>query len=380
MNRNLTYFLLTFIIFFFSIVVPLFNPDKGIYFIVEETIGLLIIVIGYFLFNKKVKQLVQKLNTNLPWKEQPVQRIKKELALIVGYASALACVLLIVGAIFIHFNGEPAYYAKKEQFKKERNTARIKQIEVLAKNNNFNLYELRDFSIFTLTGPIIGSSFFLFAALFGIEEGFYFNGYRQQQLLRKEQLAKEQALAKANALKKQLNPHFMFNTLNVLGGLMHEDLNKADEFLKKLSEIYRYFLEQNEEVVATLEKELAFIKSYIFLQKIRFEDKIQVNYTIPQNRLNWLLPSMTLELLVENAIKHNAITHENPLQIEINVIGRTLVVKNNYQPRKDIDGVGIGIKHLQEQLKLLGLGAGKFDLHANYFVATIPLLQPEHND
>ena len=372
-SRTSTYLFLAVTIFFFTIAFPLFNPDQRWYFIIEESVGFAIVFIGFILFRKKVSNLVAWFDKTIPFKKDFQQRVLKEIALVLLLSLALSATAMAGLALFFNYYGEPAYYVKKEQIKKEINAQNIE-------NEGRKRHRLQPFSTFVFLNSVLGSSFFLFGMLFSLEEAFNFNNRRQQHLLNKEQLAKEQALTKANALKKQLNPHFMFNTLNVLAGLMHEDLDKADEFIKKLSQIYRYFLEQSEEVVATVEKELAFIESYIFLQKIRFEDKLQTQYNIPQNRLDWLLPSLTLELLVENAIKHNIITPNNPLVIELLIVNDALIVKNNYQPRNDAKSAGYGIKNLQERLQLLGINKGKFEVQSGYFIATIPLLKPENYD
>ena len=137
-------------------------------------------------------------------------------------------------------------------------------------------------------------------------------------------------------------------------------------------------MEQSEELVSTIEQEFEFLESYMYLLKIRFDDKIPVTIDIPPNRKNWLIPSMTIELLVENAIKHNMIEREHPLHMHFYIVNEKLIVKNNFQKRNSFaESLGVGLSNLKKRLELLGVKYYSFDVVGNEFVAVVPLINPE---
>lgn len=191
---------------------------------------------------------------------------------------------------------------------------------------------------------------------------------------------KEIFTSKYHSIKKQLNPHFLFNSFNSLSALIDIDSKKADSFLQGLSDVYRYNLDHSEEIVITLEKELELIKKYMNLQKIRFNNSLQIFYSIDSDKLNYLLPPMTLELLVENAIKHNIIEKTRPLKIKITTEGNYVIVENNYQQRGDsltkADSLGIGLKNLKNQYELIYTEVPSFKIKDDIFQVIVPLIEP----
>ncbi|MEM7374782.1 MAG: histidine kinase [Bacteroidota bacterium] len=199
----------------------------------------------------------------------------------------------------------------------------------------------------------------------------------QDLQLKSEQQEKENILSRFETLKNQVNPHFLFNSLNVLSSLVHEDPNLAEDFIGKLTKVYRYVLDLKDQVLVPLEEELAFIKSYFFLHQIRFGNKLRLYVQIPQEDRNMLLPPLTLQLLVENAIKHNIITHDHPLTIEMYTEnGTNFVVKNNFQPRKQemVVSTGIGLQNLKARYQFLSESQPSFSQDQNYYIAKVPLL------
>lgn len=351
-----------------SLSIPnLLDPNQGWLYIVEELVGFFLMILGYFVFRKNVEKAVYQLEERFKWEEQPLIRFWNEVLAICKYGFSTGFVILVGAYVFFYFYGEPEYFQLKVQQNLERGFT-----------GHPDYHEPTTFSVFHFLEEIFGGTFLFFIGLFGVEEAFLFNENRQEKALKKERIEKERALSKVNALKNQLNPHFMFNTLNVLSGLVYEDVEKSESFIKKLSEVYRYVLEQSEEVVTSLEKEIKFIESYIYLQKIRFEDKLSVQFNINNNKKHWFVPTLTLELLVENAIKHNIIDIHQPLAIKIETAGNFLVVSNNLQLRKEpIQSTGIGLKNLQERLKLLDMPQAKFEATEEKFIAMIPLLKPD---
>jgi LytS/YehU family sensor histidine kinase len=191
---------------------------------------------------------------------------------------------------------------------------------------------------------------------------------------------KEIFTSKYNSIKKQLNPHFLFNSFNSLSALINTDPKKADFFLQSLSEVYRYNLSYNEEIVITLENEMNLIEKYISLQQVRFGVGLEIRYNIASEKIKYLLPPMTLELLVENAIKHNIIEKTKPLQIRIITKENYVIVENNYQKRGNslpqTDSLGLGLKNLTNQYELIHTEVPKFKVKNGLFQAIVPLIEP----
>ena len=165
-----------------------------------------------------------------------------------------------------------------------------------------------------------------------LEAWIYFLESRQARNMA-EHLQEELSQIKFEVLKSQINPHFMFNSLNVLSGLIGTDVAKAQLFIDEFSHIYRYVLETIEQPVVTLNKELDFMRSYLFLQQIRYGEDLTWDVNIPAGLLHMVLPPLSLQVLLENAIKHNIVNKDKPLKIEIYSKDSTLVVKNNIQPK-----------------------------------------------
>jgi sensor histidine kinase YesM len=194
------------------------------------------------------------------------------------------------------------------------------------------------------------------------------------------QVENEKTLAQYQVLKNQLNPHFLFNSFNTLISLVYQSPEKAEKFIHQLSDIDRYNLECGEELVVVLSKEITLIQSYIELKKIRFGSCIEFRCDIPPDKMQHLLPPMTLTLLVENAIKHNHFDRQNPLGIEVKCEGDSLLVGNTYRPKNANNrppSLGIGLKNLVNQYRLLEAEAPVFWMENERYWAKIPLLEPE---
>ena len=223
----------------------------------------------------------------------------------------------------------------------------------------------------------VASLFFIIIAY--ITEVFLGIIERQYDLeIQNERLLRNQDLARYQALVNQINPHFLFNSLNVLSLLVYKDPRIAERFIEELSKIYRYILELNDAYVIPLKKELDFIESYIYLQKLRYEENLHFESKIEAEALNKMLPPLTLELLVENAIKHNVIAPDNPLYIELSIVDDELVVTNNLQPRMDNHktSLSIGIKNLKAKYEMLESKPPQFYAQNGTYIAKIPLFEP----
>lgn len=165
---------------------------------------------------------------------------------------------------------------------------------------------------------------------------------------------KEKAQYQYEALKNQVNPHFLFNCLNVLSSLVYHDADKANEFTKKLSRVYRYLLDTRTRQTVSLEEELAFVENYLYLESIRFGEKIRVSVVRdPAEDARQVIPA-SIQMLVENAFKHNVNTREAPLHLEIAVGHDGVSVSNNIQPRNHVDSHGAGLGILRQQYALYG--------------------------
>lgn len=204
----------------------------------------------------------------------------------------------------------------------------------------------------------------------------YFNAWREA--LRNEEKLKREALAmQYETLKNQVNPHFLFNSLNVLTTLVENDTEKSVKFIKQLSEVYRYVLEQKDKELVNLGTEIRFIDSYIFLQQIRYGTNL-----IYENNINpevegthYKVIPLSLQLLVENAIKHNVISEENPLTVELFMDNEFLVVRNNLQIRSMADDSGnIGLNNIRSRYRYLTDKKLEVNKDDHSFTVKIPLI------
>ncbi|MEL6864212.1 MAG: histidine kinase [Bacteroidota bacterium] len=189
------------------------------------------------------------------------------------------------------------------------------------------------------------------------------------------QLRQEKIASELSALRTQVDPHFLFNSFNVLSGLIDEDTEKAQRFLAGLSAIYRYVLEQRNEDTCTVAEELNFAKQYLQLQHMRFEDSIYLKTDISEDVLHKRIPSLTLQLLLENAIKHNGFNEQNPLHIEITQEDDQLRVSNNRKARTNLtESNGIGLQNIRARYQLLTTQSLIIDAQADSFTVKLPLI------
>lgn len=180
----------------------------------------------------------------------------------------------------------------------------------------------------------------------------------QKIMVENQQLKTENLKNQYETLKNQLNPHMLFNSLNTLYALVRENPDKAQDYISQLSKVMRYTLKQDSDIersTISLQEELNFINSYIYLLKMRFEDNISFVFNIDNSLLMKKIPRMAIQLLVENAVKHNEISNRNPLHITIRTIDdETLEVANNLQPRRGATtSTGIGLNNLRKRYQLL---------------------------
>jgi tetratricopeptide (TPR) repeat protein len=193
---------------------------------------------------------------------------------------------------------------------------------------------------------------------------------------RTEMLQKQKLIGEASLLKTQVNPHFLFNSLSILSSLVHKDPLLAEQFIDQLSRSYRYILEQKDQPLVALRTELDFIKSYIFLLEIRFKNKFEVNYRFNELELdsNLIIP-MTLQLLLENAVKHNKMSERLPLQVYIEIEDGYLIVRNNKQVRDSRSiSTGKGLKSIVVRYSVLTQKRVEVLDEVKEFIVKVPLI------
>lgn len=194
--------------------------------------------------------------------------------------------------------------------------------------------------------------------------------------VQKASLEKEAVLAQFAALKNQVSPHFLFNSLSILSSLVHVNPDLSEQFIEQLSRAYRYILEQKDNDRISLKTELAFIRSYTFLLKIRFEDSFDLIIDLPPY-LNdhCAIAPLTLQLLIENAVKHNRMTPKAPLLVRITAEGSYLVVQNRIQVREQLDhSTGVGLQNIINRYRLLTDQPVWVGEQEGAFVVKIPLI------
>lgn len=202
--------------------------------------------------------------------------------------------------------------------------------------------------VLLLRGLLIGGlMYFIAYYLYILEE-------KQKNSLEIEQLKRAQLAANLSSLKEQLSPHFLFNTLNTLSTLTKEETVK--NYVSELANVYRYVLQYKEMDTATMQQELSFIQSYLYIIKTRLEESIEVNIQVDKSILSSKIPPLTLQLLIENAIKHNIASSSKQLRIELkNTADGFFTVGNNLQPKSAVqnNSTGIGLDNVMQRYRLL---------------------------
>jgi hypothetical protein len=210
----------------------------------------------------------------------------------------------------------------------------------------------------------------------GIYEGIYY--FRKWRTIEVEAalLKKENLQSQLDGLKQQVSPHFLFNSLNTLSSLMRKDVDRAELFLDELSKVYRYLLRNNEETLTDLDTELQFIASYFHLLTTRYGNAIQLHLNIHDAARQLMLPSLTLQLLIENAVKHNVIEKESPLVITIEASDNTLMVRNNLQQKTArLPSNKIGLSNIAARYNLLNAPGIRIAETEGNFAVEVPLLK-----
>ncbi|MEI8226221.1 MAG: histidine kinase [Bacteroidota bacterium] len=226
---------------------------------------------------------------------------------------------------------------------------------------NFIHYGIRVWFKSTITGLSVGGIIFIVLLW-------------QTSLKREQKLREEKLIFQNETLKNQINPHFLFNSLNTLSALVNTQPDVAEEFINRLSSIYRYILENSSKDRVPLGVELSFIRDYFYLHKIRDDGKIQLEVKVNETDNSEILP-VSLQILVENAIKHNKATRESPLKISIYIENEHVIVKNNLQKMAvQLKSTKIGLKNLGQRVSLITGKVLIIEETNTDFIVKIPLL------
>jgi len=203
----------------------------------------------------------------------------------------------------------------------------------------------------------------------------YFFKKNQDNKVKESQIVAKNQTAKFESLKNQLDPHFLFNSLNVLTSLISENPSQAEKFTTKLSKVYRYVLEQKDKDLIPLAEELKFANSYMELLKMRFEDGINFNITETVSNPELKIVPLSLQLLLENAVKHNVITSKSPLEINIYEDKGYLIVENNINLKQSLEkSTKIGLKNIDQRYSLISKEKIVVTDNNNIFRVKLPLL------
>ncbi|MCA1801460.1 MAG: histidine kinase [Rhodothermaceae bacterium] len=328
-----------------QLVIITFNHFSGYYtiegtsdFITRLLNGSVLSLIAAFLLAWPDLVIIKRLNSTLPWDRHPLMRIIVQIPL-AAFLAVLVSTLITLLSDFI--GGYPEGL-----------------MPVLVKNAII-------FAVCNIMLMMILEAWI-----------FYAEGSLSRQ--RAEELERELSQIRFEVLKNQINPHFMFNSLNVLSGLIGRDTDKAQRFIEEFSSIYRYVLETIEQPVVTVNREIDFARSYMFLQQIRYGENLIFTVDLPAEVLDGYLPPISLQIVLENAIKHNLVSPGQPLRIDVTHGPGSLVICNNVQ-LKISSGVntGLGQKNLLKRYALISERVPEFRMGATHYQVILPLIQGE---
>lgn len=331
--------------------------DKWILIIGIATVGILIPAVSSFLLDKSLLEtvgvvssvlfnttllwfgcrfIIMKLWVLLPWQKNPI----KHLLLEIGFVSIYTLIIsLLIMAI-----------------------VRISASDTLCQKYSF------------WENYLISNAISLTISF--IHEGLYFFDQWKKSYIRSEVLEKENLISQFETLKNQINPHFLFNSLNTLITLIEEDQNTAVEYTQKLSDFFRSILQTNNQSLIQLDEELEIIHTYFYLQQKRYGSNLQLVSIVPDQYLSTMIPPLCLQMLVENAIKHNIISTAQPLVVHLNITENNyLTVSNNLQARIEPQNqTGIGIQNVKNRYRFFTDKPVEIIRTSTHFTVALPLL------
>ncbi len=282
------------------------------------------------------RAIAQYLWKKYPWHLYPVKHILVEIPLVIGYTTVAAFIVYLIN-----------FWLFPSSVKEE--------ISIMSMDIVFT---------FVIT-------FFILS----LHEGWYFFTEWKTSLVNEEKLKKENMESQLETLKNQINPHFLFNTLNTLTTLIEEDKKSAIQYVEQTADFFRSILSLKDKEVISLKEEMLLIENFYLLQQKRYGTNLQLLLNIPDEFYDTFVAPLTFQMLTENAIKHNIISKENPLHIAIFVNGDYLVVQNNLQKRVDGNpSSGIGLANITKRYSFLTQRSIEISQDDGYFTVKIPIL------
>jgi sensor histidine kinase YesM len=280
--------------------------------------------------------MISILDRKLPWLQFPLKRLIVQFLVTIGFSLILIILAILLTGFFWHqkitsdFFIETGFFMMKIAFS------------------------------FVFAGSLISNAIL------------FFKNWKEAAV-QQEKLKREQLALQYETLKSQVNPHFLFNNLNSLTSLINTNPEKAIDFVKQLSEVYRYVLDQKDHELVALQTELKFLESYVYLQKIRFEANLDVQIDVEVG--NYKVIPLSVQMLVENAIKHNEISDKNPLFVRIfSTPDNYLTVENRLHKKTGSEGSGSGIPNIEDRYGFFTNKKVTISKSAEKFCVSIPLL------
>ncbi|PIB36901.1 hypothetical protein BFP72_16565 [Reichenbachiella sp. 5M10] len=217
-------------------------------------------------------------------------------------------------------------------------------------------------------------SAFMIASIY---EATYFFQKWKESVVQNEALKSQQIRTQYGVLQNQMSPHFLFNSLNTLTALISEDQNIAIDYTQTLSEVYRYILQNKERELVRLEEEIEFCESYVFLLKKRFPENFHVDIHVGPSHQQLYIAPLTIQMLIENAIKHNTVSKNHPLSVSVQIDeANHVIVSNTLQRKTSLEkSTKLGLDNIQKRYALLGKRKIDISHDANYFTVKVPLIE-----
>lgn len=210
-----------------------------------------------------------------------------------------------------------------------------------------------------------------------IYEAIYYNVRLKKSIREEEQTKQVMIQAQLDTLRNQARPHFLFNSLNTLRDIIDQDPKEnAKVFVDNLADVYRFILESGNANLIPLREELKFVQAYIHIQEERFGNNLQLNWKVPESMLSKMVVPMSVQLLIENAIKHNVVSKSKPLILSVEIKGEMLLVSNRIQQKStQLPSTGIGLQNIEERYALISNKSMNVYNDGKHFVVSLPLLE-----
>ena len=334
-------------VLFFNVMNQLVGPEPcppGVPFWGKTLVDILFSFSVTFTIFQSMHLIIQQMDRRFPWSKKKVvaKRIAIEFLLLSITASAV-----ITGIAFLF-------------------AAVVPWIDMSVAQDPVNIF------VNIITAVIITT------VCVSVWEAVHFFKQWKELAIKAEVLEKEKLQSQFESLRNQVNPHFLFNSLNTLSSLVHTDPDKAERFIDRFAEVYRYVLETKDQNVIPLSEEVRFLKAYLYLLQIRFEKGLDIKLSLSEAQDHLWLPPLALQELIGNAVKHNIVSATRPLTISVQIEGSLLVVRNNLQLRADRPAsTGTGQSNLQKRYALFDGASPLFEATEDHYVACLPLIREE---